>query len=196
MPLLLPRSRPALAALCACFAGLVVIAGVLIGRPPATGGGMGIGGPFALTDQDGKRVTQADVAGHPYLVFFGYTHCPDVCPTTLSDMSLMMDALGKDQPVKALFVTIDPERDTPPVLKAYLSSFDPRIIGLTGDPDAIAAAEKAYRVYAKKVPDKTGDYSMDHTSIVYLMDGEGRFIEALNLEQSPKDAAAEVKRVL
>ena len=155
-----------------------------------------IGGPFALVDQNGKPVTEADFLGKPAIVFFGYTHCPDVCPTTLSDMGQMLGALGKDEPVSALFITIDPERDTPAVLKDYLSSFDPRIVGLTGTPAAIASAERAYRVYAKKVPTPDGDYTMDHTAVVYLMDRQGRFVNALNLGQSPQAAAAEFKHDL
>jgi protein SCO1/2 len=155
-----------------------------------------IGGAFSLIDQNGKKVTQADYAGKPLIVFFGYTHCPDVCPTTLSDMSQMLNALGKAEPVQALFVTVDPERDTPVVLKDYLSSFDPRIVGLSGDPAAIAEVERRYRVYAKKVPTKDGDYSMDHTAVVYVMDKQGRFVSALNLSQKPEAAAEEFKRDL
>lgn len=175
----------------------LAIAGAMIVNHTRDGRGTArVGGPFALVNQDGKAVTQADFAGHPFLVFFGYTHCPDVCPTTLSDVSRMLDVLGKSRAVAALFITVDPARDTPAVLKDYLSSFDPRITGLTGDPAAIAAAEKAYLVYAKKVPTTGGDYSMDHTAIVYLMDKTGRFVNALNLDQSPEAAADEFKRDL
>jgi protein SCO1/2 len=196
MPLPLPRSRKTLALLCGCLAMLVLAAGFLLLQPRPMTAASAIGGPFALTDQDGHRVTQADMAGHPFLVFFGYTHCPDVCPTTLSDLSRVLDALGKTAPVKALFVTVDPERDTPAVLKDYLSSFDPRITGLTGDPAAVAAAEKAYRVYARKVPGKDGNYSIDHTAVVYLMDADGRFVNALDLGQPPETVAATVKQVM
>src|SRR4029079_11528424 len=128
-----------------------------------------VGGPFSLTDQNDKPITAQDLKGHPFLVFFGFTPCHDVFPTTLFALSEILRALGplaKD--VRALFVTVDPERDTPAVLKDYLSSFDPRIIGVTGDGTAVAAAEKAYRVYAKKVPIDGGGYTMDHTAIVYL----------------------------
>ncbi len=196
MALPLPRARWTLAVLGLCVLALMLTSALLVLHPRPRASPSGIGGPFALTDQDGRRVTEADVAGHPFLVFFGYTHCPDVCPTTLTDLSRMLDALGRDKPVKALFVTVDPERDTPAVLKDYLSSFDPRITGLTGDPAAIQAAERAYRVYAKKVPTPTGDYSMDHTAIVYLMDAEGQFVSALNLDQSPEAAASAVKQVM
>ena len=121
--------------------------------------------------------------GHPFLVFFGFTHCPDICPTTLFDISQMMQALGPDADrTGALFITVDPERDTPAVLKDYLSNFDPHLRGLTGDQAAVNAAIKAYRVYAKKVPLENGDYTMDHTAIVYLMDKDGRFVAPFNMQ--------------
>ncbi len=197
MPLPLPRSRLTLGVIAACCLAILLSAAALLvgsGRTPLATAS--IGGPFSLVDQDGRAVTQKDVAGHPFLVFFGYTHCPDVCPTTLSDMTEMLQALGPAEKLTALFITVDPERDTPAVLKQYLSSFDPRISGLTGDPAAVAAAERAYRVYAQKVPTSGGDYSMDHSSVVYLMDKDGRFVNALNLEQAPQAAADEVKRDL
>ena len=169
-----------------------VMALVLLLQAPSTAGGRAtIGGPFALIDQNGRPVTEASLTGEPSLVFFGYTHCPDVCPTTLNDMSQMLDALGRDKKAQGVFVTVDPARDTPAVLKEYLSNFDPRIKAFTGSPEAIAAMEKGYKVYAKKVPAADGAYSMDHTAIVYLMDKDGRFVNAFNLEQSPKNAAAE-----
>ena len=145
-----------------------------------------VGGPFQLEDQNGKPVTDADMKGRPFLVFFGYTHCPDICPTTLFELSQIMQKLGKDADrTGALFITVDPERDTPAALKDYLSNFDPHLRGLTGDPAAVNAAIKAYRVYAKKVPLKDGDYTMDHTAIVYLMDKDGRFVAPFNLKQTP-----------
>ena len=178
----------------AAAVGLVlsVTALVLLLRSGEPGGTAAIGGPFALVDQDGHPVTQGILDGEPTLVFFGYTHCPDVCPTTLNDMSGMFAALGQDKKARGLFITVDPERDTPAVLKDYLSSFDPRIRALTGSPEAVAAVEKAYKVYAKKVPAKDGDYSMDHTAVVYLMDKQGRFVNAFNLEQPPAKAAADL----
>lgn len=189
-------SRRSMLAGAFCLMAMAVAGAVIVNQPRDRRRGSSIGGPFALVNQNGKAVTQADFAGHPFLVFFGYTHCPDVCPTTLSDMSRMLDVLGKDSAVSALFITVDPARDTPTVLKDYLSSFDARITGLTGDAASIAAAEKAYRVYAKQVPTTGGDYSMDHTAIVYLMDRDGRFVNALNLDQSPEAAADEFKRDL
>ena len=130
-------------------------------------------------------------------MFFGFTHCPDVCPTTLFDISEVLRRLGKDADrTGALFITVDPERDTPAVLKDYLSSFDSRLKGLTGDPAAVNAAIKAYRVYAKKVPLDNGDYTMDHTAVVYLMDKNGRFVAPFNLKQTPEAAAAQLRGYL
>ncbi|MDB5649815.1 MAG: electron transport protein SCO1/SenC [Hyphomicrobiales bacterium] len=155
-----------------------------------------VGGPFTLVDQSGARVTEASYAGKPSLVFFGFTHCPDVCPTTLFEISEVLKRLPEGAKVSALFVTVDPERDTPTSMKDYLSSFDPRISGLSGTREEIDAVLKAYRVYSKKVPTQNGDYTMDHTAIVYLMDKQGRFVNALNLQQPPEAAAREVQRLL
>ncbi len=156
-----------------------------------------VGGPFTMTnDNDGRTVTDADFKGQPFLVFFGYTHCPDVCPTELAQIAQVMKVLGPDTKIKVLFVTVDPERDTPKVMKDYVANFDPRIIALSGTEEQTRAMEKAYRVYAKKVPGKNGDYAMDHTAIVYLMDKEGRFVSALNLDQPAKVAADELEKYL
>jgi protein SCO1/2 len=156
-----------------------------------------IGGPFRLVDQNGQTVTDQDLKGAPYLVFFGFTHCPDVCPTTLMELSDVLDRLGPDTArVGALFITVDPERDTSAELKDYLSSFNPRFRGLTGDPAAIAAVAKAYRVYLKKVPLENGDYTMDHTALIYLMDKKGKFVAPFNLKRRPEDAAADLRRYL
>lgn len=156
-----------------------------------------VGGPFHLEDQNGKEVSDADMKGKPFLVFFGFTHCPDICPTTLFDISQVMKALGPDADrTGALFITVDPERDTPTVLKDYLSSFDPHLRGLTGDPTALNAAIKEYRVYAKKVPLDNGDYTMDHTAIVYLMDKDGHFVAPFNLQRTPEAEAADLRRYL
>ena len=151
-----------------------------------------IGGAFSMVAEDGRLVTDKDYVGAPALVFFGYTHCPDVCPTTLAQLSLLFETLGKDKKMAGLFVTVDPERDTPASLKDYLSSFDPRIHGLSGDATATAAMLSAYRVYARKTPLKDGGYSMDHTSLVYLMDKRGAFVSAFNLERAPAEAAKEL----
>jgi protein SCO1/2 len=156
-----------------------------------------VGGPFQLTDQNGRTVTERDFAEKPFLVFFGYTHCPDVCPTTLFDVSEVLRALGPDaDKTAALFITVDPERDTPATMKDYLSSFDPHLRGLTGNQAAIDAVTKAYRVYSKKVPLDAGGYNMDHTALVYLMDKQGRFVAPFNLKQRPEESAAALRKYL
>jgi protein SCO1 len=195
------RTSQILLILSAFLTGLVIFTGVFLYATGNLGGaGPGtaaIGGPFTLIDQDGKTITDADIRGRPFLVFFGYTRCPDVCPTTLFDVSEVMRALGKDADrAGALFITVDPERDTPGVIKDYLSSFDSHLRGATGDNAAIDAAEKAYRVYAKKVPTENGDYSMDHTALVYLMDKQGRFVAPFSLKRRPEEAAADLRRYL
>jgi protein SCO1/2 len=156
-----------------------------------------IGGPFQLTDQNGKAVTDKSLKGKPTLIFFGYTHCPDVCPTSLFEISEVLRALGKDaDKVNAYFVSVDPERDTQAAMKDYLSSFDPHLKGLTGDPESVAKVLSAYRVYAKKVPLKDGDYTMDHTALIYLMDRDGHFVAPFNLKRTPEEAAKDLKRYL
>jgi len=156
-----------------------------------------IGGPFQLTDQAGQTVTDANLKGRPTVIFFGFTHCPDICPTALFEMSEVLRVMGKDaDQVNAWFVSVDPERDTPAAMKDYLSSFDPRLKGLTGSPEAVAKVISGYRVYAKKVPLKGGDYTMDHTALIYLMDRDGKFVAPFNLKRTPEEAAADLKRYL
>jgi protein SCO1/2 len=156
-----------------------------------------IGGPFQLTDQSGQTVTEKNLVGRPSLIFFGFTHCPDVCPTELFQMSEVLRAMGKDADrINAYFVSVDPERDTQAAMKDYLSSFDPHLKGLTGTPDAVAKAIADYRVYARKVPLKDGDYTMDHTALIYLMDRDGRFVSPFNLDRKPEEAATDLKRYL
>jgi protein SCO1/2 len=155
-----------------------------------------IGGPFTLTASNGQTVTQKDFYGAPTLVFFGYTHCPDVCPSTLFEISEMLRALGPDKKVGALFITVDPERDTPGVLKDYLSSFDSRIIGATGSREALDPVLKEFRVYSRKGPGEGEDYTMDHTALVYLMDKQWRFVRPFRLDRKPEEAAAELSKYL
>ena len=156
-----------------------------------------VGGPFRLTDHNGRAMTDQDLKGRTFLVFFGFTHCPDVCPTALFEISEIFRKLGAGgDNVRALFITVDPERDTPGALKEYLSNFDSRIIGLTGDAEQIAAAVKAYRGYFKKVPLADGGYTMDHTAIVYLMGKDGQFISPFSLRRSTDAAAADLRKHL
>lgn len=136
-----------------------------------------IGGDFSLLDQDGRLRHAADFRGHFMLVYFGYSYCPDVCPTTLTMMADALDRLGPSgNRIVPVFVTIDPARDRPTVLKAYLTSFGPRFVGLTGDAKAVAAAAGAYRVYYKKHPLPGGGYAMDHSSLIYLIGPDGKFL--------------------
>jgi protein SCO1/2 len=177
-----------------CVSLVVLVAGR--GSPPVPQAAA-IGGPFQLVDQNNRLVTEQDMKGRPFLVFFGFTNCPDVCPTTLFDISEIFRELGADADrAGALFITVDPERDAPAMLKDYLSSFDPHLRGLTGDAAAIAAVEKSYRVYAKKVATGDGSYTMDHTAIVYLMDKDGRFVAPFNIKRRPQEAAADLRRYL
>ena len=184
-----------LAGLVLCF-GIVLVVTSRVSAPVAQQVAA-IGGPYKLTDQNGQAVSDQDLHGRPFLVFFGFTHCPDVCPTTLFEVSEILRALGRDADrTRALFITVDPERDTPSVMKDYLSSFDPHLWGLSGDPAAIAAIAKGYRVYYKKVPLDQGGYTMDHTAIVYLMDKDGRFVSPFSLKRTAEAAAADLRPYL
>jgi protein SCO1/2 len=156
-----------------------------------------IGGPFRLVDQEGRAVTEADFKGKPFLVFFGFTHCPDICPTALFEMSETLRRLGSDaDKMSALFISVDPERDTPQKLKDYLQSFHPRISALTGTQAEIDAVTKAYKAYAKRVPLDGGEYTMDHSAIVYLMDRDGRFVAPFNLKRPADETAKDLRRYL
>ncbi len=167
-------------------------------------GAVSIGGPFELVDQNGKTRTDKDFRGRLMLIYFGYTYCPDVCPTALQVMSVALDMLGKDAaPVAPIFITVDPERDTVEHMRAYVKNFYPGLIGLTGSPDAIKQAAKNYRVYFRKadtLPDgkKAGpkDYLMDHSSIVLLMDREGRYLTHFTHQSRSEDIAAEIRKYL
>jgi len=185
--------------LLAAFAtgAFALTAGVMLLGPAEKMRPSAVGGPFQLVNQDGKTVTDADFRGKPLLVFFGFTHCPDICPTTLFEVSEIFNRLGNDaDKVNAIFVTVDPERDTPEKLKLYLSSFHSQISALSGSEAQIEAIKKAYFVYAKRVPLEGGGYTMDHTSVVYLMDKQGKFIAPFNLKREVDAAAADLRRRL
>jgi protein SCO1 len=156
-----------------------------------------IGGPFSLVDHRGKSVTDRDYLGKPTLVFFGFTHCPNVCPTTLFEITNQLKDLGPDADrLNVLFITVDPERDTPEELALYLSSFDPRITGLTGTPENILAAEKGYHVYAKKVPLEDGGYTMDHTALIAVMNSKGKYVDAMHYQAPSNVTRAKLHRLL
>jgi protein SCO1/2 len=200
------KTPPTFLVLAAVFAGvLVLVAGVLIalafrdqgkgaaGSPLAAA----IGGPFSLVDQNDKPFTDANLKGKWQLVFFGYTHCPDVCPTTLNDLSLALDQLGdKKSQVGIVFISVDPERDTPAVLKSYVGSFGGPVEALTGSPDAVAQAAKDYKVYYAKHPRSDGGYDMDHSALIYIMDPQGRFTATFTPDDQPEKMAERLKKLL
>jgi protein SCO1/2 len=155
-----------------------------------------IGGPFELTAQDGRRVSDKDLLGRPFAVFFGFTNCPDVCPTTLLEMSNRLAELGPGgDKLRVVFISVDPEQDTPEHLKAYVANFDPRILALTGSPTEIAEVAKKYRAVYQKVPTKAG-YTMDHTATVYLMDAQGKFAGTIAYQEAAETQRAKLARLV
>jgi len=165
-----------------------------LGRTVITGQAT-IGGPFRLIDQTGKSVSDADFRGRYMLVYFGYSFCPDVCPTTLGVMAQALEKLGADSArIVPIFITVDPARDTPKVLADYMKAFGPGFVGLTGSDAQIKAAEKEYRVYAAKRPLENGNYGMDHSSVIYLMGPTGKMVSFYDEAISPDDLAKDLKK--
>ena len=165
-----------------------------LGRSVVTGRA-DVGGPFQLIDQTGKPVSDADFRGRYMLIYFGYSFCPDVCPTTLAVMAQALEKLGPEaRRVTPVFITIDPERDSPKVLADYMKAFGPNFVGLTGSAAAIKDAEKKYRVYAVKKPLGNGAYGMDHSSVLYLMGPNGKLISFYDEAISPDNLAKELRQ--
>jgi protein SCO1/2 len=159
--------------------------------------GVSIGGDFTLVDQNGATRQAADFRGKLMLVYFGYTYCPDVCPTELQAMSEAVDLLGaRGEAVQPLFITVDPERDTAEQLRLYAESFHPRLVALTGTPEQVAAAARAYKVYFAKRPQEGGEYLMDHSSFVFLMGREGRYLMHFGPGTTPEQMAAAIEKRL
>ena len=156
-----------------------------------------VGGPFTLVRADtGETVTEADFADRPKAIFFGFTFCPDVCPTTLFELSTYLDRLGPAaDDLHVLMVTVDPERDTPEVLEQYVGAFSDRIVGLTGSREAVDATIAAYRVYARRVELDGGDYTMDHTASVFLMNADNRLVGTIAYQENPDTAFAKLERL-
>ena len=169
---------------------------VVVG-PVTTRGVALVGGPFTLIDQHGKKRTDREFRGTYLLVFFGYTNCPDVCPTGLQDMSEALDALGPDaRKVQPIFITIDPGRDRPALLKNYAANFHPRLVALTGSASAIATTANAYRVYYAKSGEKSGDnYLMSHSTFIYLMGPDGKYLTTFSYNTSPKSMAMGIRKL-
>jgi protein SCO1 len=192
--------RSLLIPLVAFLAGLgVLLATTLFLLQPQqqqSAGRVPIGGPFRLTSHEGKPFTDQDLKGKPFVVFFGFTHCPEVCPTTLYDLTQDLEALGSDaDKLRVAFITVDPEQDTPELMKTYLSSFDPRIVGLTGTNEEIATAAKAYKIYYRKVPTENA-YTMDHSATVFLMDSKGDFYGTSNFQEPAETRRAKLKQLI
>jgi protein SCO1 len=201
-----PKGGPPVALMATAFAGvLVLVAGVMVGLAfrGGTQGGAGnplaisVGGKFSLVDQNGNKFTDADLKGKWQLVFFGYTHCPDVCPTALNDLSLALDQLGgREKQVGIVFISVDPARDTPEVLKSYVESFGGPIEALTGTPDEVAQAAKDYKVFYAKHPRADGGYDMDHSALIYVMDPNGRFVSTFTPDDTSDTMAARLKKLV
>jgi protein SCO1/2 len=186
----------------AFLTGLVIFAGVFLYATGNFGGGgpaaSAIGGPFKLVDQNGDPITDADLKGKPHLVFFGYTHCPDICPTTLFDVSEVLRALGKDADgTGALFITVDPERDTAEHLADYVSAFHRSLVGLTGAPDEIRKVATAYKAYYAKVESADRkDYVVDHTAFIYLVGKDGQYLGFLPPSTTPERLGEVIRQQL
>jgi len=173
------------------------IAGARSGTAPPAVRSVAIGGPFRLADVDGRPLGSEDLKGRPYALFFGFTHCPEICPTTLSDLTQALAAFGPEaRDFRVLFVTVDPERDTPALLRDYLTAFDARITALTGSPREIAATAAAFGATYAKIPTEGSGYTMDHTATVYLMNSQGRFAGALDFHDSADIHVAKLRRLL
>jgi protein SCO1 len=167
--------------------------------PGRAGEPVTIGGPFTLRMPDGTAVTDQTYRGKWLLVYFGYTFCPNTCPTALMDMSLVLGQLGHEaDALQPLFITVDPQRDTPDVLQQYTRSFDPRIIALSGDPQQIAAVAQAYGAYytTHKIGPGAEDYLIDHSSYIYLMDPSGRFAQGFEADTPPDRMARQVREMM
>lgn len=160
-------------------------------------GAVRLGGDFTLTRASGEPFSSDELKGHPYIIFFGFTHCPDICPTTLLEISKHLDSLGDAaRDLKVVFVTVDPERDTPELMARYMSSFDPRIIGLTGTPEQIVDVAKLYRAFYEKVPDESGSYTMNHTASAFLFDGNGKLRSTLSWQEDAATREAKIRQVV
>ena len=197
----MPSRRTLFLAMAALAVAAALVGAALVQRlghvPMGTGTAL-VGGPFTLINQDGQTVTDKDFSGKYMLIFFGYTYCPDVCPTELQVMTQALVTMGeRAASIRPLFITIDPERDTPEVMKSYVENFGGNLIGLTGSAEQIAAVAKAYRVYYKRAGSAdASDYLMDHSSIIYLMGPDGRFVKHMPYTTDATKLAADLKETL
>jgi len=198
----MPRRLPVIVAIVASVVALLAGIGIYMvithrDIPVAATGIPDIGGPFNLISDTGKAVTDADLRDKPTVMYFGYTYCPEVCPTTLLDLSHWIESLGADgDKLNYVFVTIDPERDTAEVMHQYVSSFDKRIRGFTGTPAEIAQIASEYHVYYKKISQNDGSYLMDHSALLYLMNRQGQFVGTIAYQEETASAIAKLKRLI
>lgn len=154
------------------------------------------GAPFTLIDQNGAEITEAAFRGQPSVVFFGFTHCPEVCPTTLVEMDSWLKKLGDEgKDIRAYFVSVDPERDTPEIMKTYVGNVSDRIVGITGAPDKVAAMTKSFGIYSRKVDTGGGDYTMDHSASVLMLNRSGDFFGTIAYEENSETALAKLRRL-
>jgi protein SCO1 len=179
--------------------GAIAVSGYSLraGSETAFRPGKPLGGEFSLIDQRGEPVTEAIFRGKPSVTLFGFTHCPDVCPTGLMEMAKWAEELGPDaENLSFVFVTVDPERDKPQVLSDYIKAFSPRIVGITGDPDAVNAMTRDYKIYSQKVPIEGGDYTMDHTASMILQDANGNFVGTIATGEAHETGLAKLKKLV
>lgn len=156
-----------------------------------------LGGEFNLIRHDGKPISDKDLLGKPYAIFFGFTNCPEVCPTSLFEISTWLEELGEEgDRIGVYFMSVDPQRDTTELLSEYLTSFDPRIIGITGDSEEIRKTLRAFKVFSQRVELDDGDYTMDHTASIYLMDAEGKFVRTIAYGEDGVSAIAKMRKML
>ena len=183
------------------LAGILILMTAVVGfmtyqwyRTPGTG--QAFGAPFTLVDQNGAPITEAAFRGQPSVVFFGFTHCPEVCPTTLVEMDTWLKKLGDDgKDIRAYFVSVDPERDTPDIMKTYIGNVSDRIVGITGTPDKVAAMTKSFGIYSRKVDTGGGDYTMDHSASVLMLNRSGDFFGTIAYRENADTAIAKLKRL-
>lgn len=167
------------------------------GRQASTQKSVELGTPFNLIDQNGAPITEAAFKGHPTALFFGFTHCPEVCPTTLFEMAGLLNTLGDEgKDLRVFFISVDPERDTPEVMKGYTAAFTDRITGITGKPEEIEKLVKSWRIYAKKVPTEDGDYTMDHTASIMLLDRDARLKSTIDYKEDADVALKKLKLLI
>ena len=187
------------------WAAIAVLAGFLVvstqlsdQRQPAEAatGAPRVGGAFSLVSHKGERIDNRSLAGRPYIVFFGFTHCPEICPTTLFELDGWLAALGDEgKDIRAWFVTVDPARDTPEIMDAYVGNVSDRIVGITGEPEKVEAMVRSFSIYFKRVELEDGDYTMDHTASVLLLDRKGDFAGTISYGENPDTAIAKLKRL-